>query len=132
MRPSAFGRIYGVSVMYNISVDILRQRVIVDFQGQIDVDLPTSNQELFSACLRAKGSGAHFDILSDFTKSSLMSQEGADDSAQTVKWCIDNGLRKGANVVGSTLMKLQINRVSGSDQIRNFATMAEAIAWLDE
>jgi hypothetical protein len=118
--------------MYSINVDVLKRRVIVDFEGKIDANLPTSNQELFAACLRAKGGGDHFDILSDFTKSDLMSQGGADDSAQTVKWCLENGLRKGANVVGSALMRLQINRVSASDQIQNFATMEEAMAWLEE
>ena len=117
--------------MFQIEIDQIRKRVIIDFVGTYDNDLTEFSQQMKMACMKARGGSGHFDMLSDFTQAPLMTQQTAHDSEAHVQWCKDHGLRKAANVVGSALSKLQLNRITADDKFRIFETRAEAEAWLD-
>lgn len=117
--------------MYQIDVDQTQKRVIIDFVGTYDDDLTAFGQAMKMACMKARGGSGHFDMLSDFSQAHIMSQQTAQDSEAHVQWCKDNGLRKGANVVGGAVSKMQLNRITADDKFRMFATRAEAEAWLD-
>jgi hypothetical protein len=117
--------------MYKIDVDVAKHRVLIEFSGTYDDDLAEFGRQMVAACIRAKGIGRHFDMLSDFSQAPIMTQQTAGDSQEHVKWCIDNGLRKGANVVGGALSRMQLNRITADEKFQMFETRAQAEAWLD-
>jgi hypothetical protein len=109
-----------------------KRRVDVTFVGR-HTDIPDDwDQQMAEACLQAKGAAGHFDLLTDFSQSSIMPQEVAVNSERTAKWLIENGMRKGASVVDGALQKMQVNRVTANSQFQAFEHREEAETWLDK
>ena len=77
--------------MFQIDIDHIRKRVIIDFVGTYDSDLTAFSQQMKMACMKARGGSGHFDMLSDFTQAPLMTQQTAQDSEAHVQWCKDHG-----------------------------------------
>lgn len=118
--------------MYKITADSANHRVEVVFDGSyLDLDQPQLSRDLRAGVLEAKGRGAHFDMLCDFTRVAVMPQDRTPGARAEIEWCVANGLRKSANVVSSALAKMQLQRLSADDRFQNFATRAEALAWLE-
>jgi hypothetical protein len=119
--------------MYEIKVDERAHRVDIVFGGVMnDKGLEGFDEALTTSVLRARGTGSWFDILTDFSSSTLMPQEIAKDSARRAAWCVAQGLRKSAHISAGMLMKLQLDRVVDNNaKIQTFLTREEALAWLD-
>jgi hypothetical protein len=119
--------------MYEITVDERAHRVDIVFGGAMtDHGLEGFDHALKTAALRAKGIGSWFDMLNDFSPSTLMPQDIAKDGAERTAWCVAHGLRKAGNVASGMLMKLQLDRVAATDRVQTFLTREEALAWLAE
>ena len=119
--------------MYSIFVNERASRVDIFFVGMTEPEeFITFDQNLRAAAIKARGAGAYFDLIVDFSEAALMSQEMAVDTQGTIAWCIANGLRKSANLTTSALMKMQVQRVSSNDRFRTFGSRADAEAWLAE
>jgi hypothetical protein len=119
--------------MYEVKVDEQAHLVEIIFGGAMtDQGLDGFDHALRSGALRAKGGGSYFDMLNDFSPSTLMPHEIAADGAARTAWCVAHGLRKAANIASGMLMKLQLDQVSGSGKVRTFLTREEALAWLAE
>lgn len=118
--------------MYRIEVDEAAHRVIIEFSGgYADDEFDAFDAELHRAVARAKGSSACFDMIVDWARSEIMPQETSKDSERRVAWCLANGLRRSANITGSALMKMQLQRVAPDPRFRSFAARSEGLAWLD-
>ncbi|HJQ17947.1 MAG TPA: hypothetical protein VJ859_13225 [Allosphingosinicella sp.] len=119
--------------MYVIKIDPWRHRVEFAFSGVYsEVELNRFDRAMMAAALKAKGEADHFDIVADFSESSVMPQKHAGDSERRARWCKAKGLRRSANITPSALMRLQIERVTKDPDMRCFATRAEALSWLDQ
>ena len=119
--------------MYEIAVDEEAHRVDIRFVGMsTPEEFIAFDRHLRAAAIQAKSAGAHFDLIVDFSKATLMTQEIAVDSQGTIAWCVANGLRKSANLTTSALMKMQVQRVSSNDRFRMFGSRVDAEAWLAE
>lgn len=117
--------------MFEIRVDERAHRVDITFSGAMSGQgLEGFDHALKSAVLRARGAGSHFDMLNDFSPSTLMPQDVAQDGADRTAWCVAHGLRKSANIASGMLMKLQLDRVAGSDRVKTFLDRDDALAWL--
>jgi len=119
--------------MYRIAIDERRHRVEFTLSGVYsDDELNRFDRDMMTAARRARGSAGFFDIVADFTQSSVMPQKTAGDSERRAVWCREHGLRRSANITPSALMKMQIERVTRDPNMRCFATRAEALVWLDQ
>jgi hypothetical protein len=118
--------------MEKITANVARKRVEVEFEGNYSGDVAGFAEKLKTSARAAKAGGSHFDILSDFTQSHVLPQQMLGETADVLSWCTDNGLRKAANIVGSVLLKMQLERLAPADSFRSFISREEAEAWLDE
>jgi hypothetical protein len=117
--------------MYQIAVSRANQRVDLDFIGNYtDIDRAELARDLHTAVLQAKARGDHFDLLVDFTQVSVMPQDRTAAARDEIEWCVANGLRRSANVMSSTISKMQVERLSADERFQVFANRAGALAWL--
>lgn len=119
--------------MHHLVVDPHKRLVRFALIGFLD----EAASEAFDADLRAAvrdltASGPSFDILADLREHILMHQSEAGKSRERMKWLVDHGLRKSANIMTSALVKMQIERLASNPRFRYFATEEEALAWLAE
>lgn len=118
--------------MYSIVPNLAKHRVRVVFANDFEHEQDAFNAELKSAIDQVRADDGHFDLLSDFTDAPVMSQERAKQGEEMVAWCLANGLRRSANVMGTVLQRLQIKRVSANDEkFAYFETCSEAENWLE-
>lgn len=119
--------------MYEIRRDYKRRRIVVLLDGYEDHDRPQFQHDVKAAALSVKGGADHFDILADFSNSSVMPRAIADDSEDIAVWFLENGLRRSANVSQSITQRMQIRRVTEhNDLFAMFGSRAEAERWLDK
>lgn len=119
--------------MYRISVDTRLHRVVFSFSGAYsDDELDMFDRQMIASARKARGTAGFFDLMADFTESTVMPQKAASDSERRARWCREHGLRKSANVTTSALLKLQIERVTRDPNMRCFRTRIEALEWLRE
>jgi hypothetical protein len=118
--------------MEKITANVARNRVEVEFEEHYSGDVAGFSEKLKSCARAAKAGSGHFDILSDFTRSHVMPQQMLGETADVLSWCTDNGMRKAANIVGSMLLKMQLERLAPDESFRSFISREEAEAWLDE
>lgn len=117
--------------MYQIIADRANKRVEVNFIDSFsDIDQEKLSIDLRAAALKAKGAGDHFDMIVDFTSVSIMPQHVTMNARGEIEWCIANGLRRSANVLHSTIAKMQIQRLSADDRFQTFVSRSDALAWL--
>ncbi len=117
--------------MYKITADPASRRLDVDFVGSYtDIDQAAFAADLRAAVLKLRGGSGHFDLLCDFSQISVMPQDRTADAREQIEWCVANGLRRSANVVSSMISRMQLQRLSADDHFQNFASRAEALAWL--
>jgi hypothetical protein len=120
---------------YQLAADSNRHLVSI-LMYAYEVDTKKFFVELQQAVLRAKAGGQHFDVLVDFTEmkgiTPVMPRNIADESAQMNRWIESHGMRKSATVLTSALFKMQLQRVSVTEQYAYFDNRAAAEAWLSE
>jgi hypothetical protein len=118
--------------MEEIKVNSAKKRVEINFIGSYSGEMERFGDELKSSVRLAKAGGTNFDLLSDFTQSHVVPQQLLGGAAEFVGWCADNGLRKSAIIIGSMLLKLQMDRLTPDERFKTFVSREEAEAWLDE
>jgi hypothetical protein len=120
---------------YVMTVDRAKHRVEIEFHSY-GGDTDAFFADLKAAVVQAKGITTQFDIMTDFTKmqqiSPVMPRGVADTSTDLNKWVVENGLRKSASIMGSALLKLQLQRVAETDKLAIFDNHDDAEAWLSE
>lgn len=119
--------------MYHFSVDHGRHLLTCTVVGHVlTEEVAQFERELKMGAIEAKGASGHFDMLSKLDELAVMTQENAHHTEGWIAWLKAHGIRKSANVVGSTLLKLQISRISPDPRWGVFLTDADALAWLAE
>lgn len=117
--------------MFQVTVDATSHRIEVDFIGNYsDIDQSQFSRDLRAAVPKAKGAAHHFDLLVDFSRVPVMPQDRTSSAREEIEWCVANGLRRSANVMSSTIAKMQVERLAADDRFRTFTDRAAAIAWL--
>lgn len=117
--------------MYRITRDTALNRVIVTYDGTRDYPTEVFWEEFTEAVHFAKCAGEHFDVLIDHRSTAVMSRERTEQSEDMAPWCIANGLRKSANIVPSTIVRMQLQRLTARDpQFGFFETLEQAEEWL--
>lgn len=118
--------------MYNIEQFPSKRRIKIRFGMFEDHDSSSTLLGIQQAVMNVKGTGEHFDMLTDYTSSMVMPQNIADGSKELAEWLLANGLRRSANIVQSVTHRMQIARVTKRDpRFAFFGTREEAEAWLD-
>lgn len=119
--------------MYWITTDRTKHRVMVTFKGHLQEGQETFDTDLMGAALQVRAADGHFDMVSDFTDAPLLPQVQNEQAERMIAWCIDHGLRKSANVMGTALQRMQVKRLSSDDErFAFFETCEDAARWLDE
>ncbi|MEL7190253.1 MAG: hypothetical protein AAGK17_11925 [Pseudomonadota bacterium] len=119
--------------MYNVDANLGKKRVEVTSEGAHDHDMDEFVEKVKEAALHVLKQHDHFDILTDLSQAITLQQDRTQATTDLLEWCHKNGLRKSANVVGTLVQKMQINRISGqSEKVASFTSKAEAERWLDE
>jgi hypothetical protein len=119
--------------MFHFSVDRGKHLLTCTVVGHVlPEEVTRFDRELKAAALEARGASGHFDMLSRLDELAVMTRENAHHTEGWIDWLKANGIRKCANVVGSTLLKLQIARISPDPRWGLFANDADALAWLAE
>ncbi len=119
--------------MYTIQRDTSKSRLIVALNGTWDYDGSMFWEDFQEAAHYAKCARAHFDVLFDHTLKPILPQHRTEKGTIMAVWCLENGLRKSANIVPSTIMRMQLQRITDRNaQFDYFKTREEAEAWLDE
>lgn len=118
---------------YSISRDVTKGRVIVTFDGPRTYPIDKFWEAFTEAVQFAKCARPHFDVLLDHSRATIMPPERTQKSEEMAIWCVENGLRKSANIVPSAVLRMQLQRVTKNEEpFGFFETQAEAEAWLDE
>ena len=119
--------------MYKIEPNLAKHRIEVSSVGVHDHDMDEFVKQVKDAAMTVKSRAGHFDILTDLSDAITLQQDRTQATTDLLEWCYNNGLRKSANVVGTLVQKMQINRLSGqSDKVASFTSRADAERWLDE
>ncbi|MEO9461964.1 MAG: hypothetical protein ABJ242_04435 [Marinomonas sp.] len=120
------------SDMYSIKRDTSKNRVIILFDGARDYNVDVFFQEFMEAANFAKCARPHFDALVDHSRTNILPQERTKHSEAMALWCLENGLRRSANIVSSAVMRMQLKRVTDSNpHFAYFQSREDAEAWLD-
>jgi len=119
--------------MYTITTDLTRNRVTVDFTGTFEHSSEEFQRDYKEAVRQVQSADGRWDGLSDFRKTTILDPERFKRGESLGQWMEANGLRKSANVVGETLMSLQLKRMaSHGEKYRFFTSLEEAQRWLAE
>jgi hypothetical protein len=108
-----------------------KHRVEISFEGNFDHDPADFRAALIAAVGKVQAHDQSFDLICDFTHAHVMPQDHATTGQAAIAWCIENGLRKSANVTASVTQRMQLRRVSEGDlRFEQFADHGEAEEWL--
>lgn len=119
--------------MYTIKTDMNKNRVLMIADGEHNSDMEEFIENFKKAALKIREQSSHFDILTDLSHSMTLQQDRTQATMDLLAWCKENGLRRSANVVGSTIQKMQVRRLSSEvENIASFTTLEEAERWLSE
>lgn len=117
--------------MYEIRAELENQRVFFHLTGDTDHDSVQLHKDFQAAAAKVKARFGYFDALVDMAEVHVLADERADSGEALVKWCLANGMRRGAIAVGTAIQEIQLKRFSAlSDQYRYFQSVEEAKAWL--
>jgi len=118
--------------MWTIAENTRKNRVEIIFAGAYGRQHDAFDAQLMAAAKRLKASNGEFDCLVDMTQSHVAPQEVTERGAEAIKWCLANGLRKGAFVHSSITGRMQIRRLAqGHEKLNYFTSVEEAKDWLD-
>lgn len=118
--------------MYQIYTDKDIGRVEIRFDAVINRSLIGFDESLRLACLLTFRTAGYFDVLVDYTHSREMVGDVLQDARQRIEWCVNNGLRRSANITADPDLRRQIEDITAAfDHILVFSNRAEAVAWLD-
>ncbi len=120
--------------MYTVTPIPAKNRIDVVFSGDFGHDDAEFREELRAAVEKTRSGEGHFDMLVDFSQAPVMSPEMAKNGEEASAWCVQNGMRKSANLMSSqALLELQEKRVTARDEkFQYFETRADAESWLAE
>lgn len=117
--------------MFKVKALPEKHRVSVMFEGNFDHDPADFRAALIAAVGRVQAADKSFDLICDFTHANVMPPTHAATGQAAIAWCLENGLRKSANVTASATQRMQLRRVSaGDERFSQFADHAEAEEWL--
>lgn len=120
-----------MSGSYSISRDVMKSRVIITFDGPRNYPIDAFWDEFMESVQFAKCARPHFDVLLDHSRATLMPPERTPRSEEMAIWCIENGLRKSANIVPTEVLRMQLQRVTKHEEhFGFFETLEEAEEWL--
>jgi hypothetical protein len=117
--------------MHHITVVEGRRLVSFALSGFLDrTALESFELDLKRTVRELSAGGAHFDVLADLREMSVLAKTETDFSHRVMAWLGDNGLRKSASIVASTLIGLQTVRLADDERFRYFLSENDALAWL--
>ena len=119
--------------MYNVTIDVdpvkrLIRFAVTGYPAPNEVKLIQEKRRVKVRELRR--SGTYFLMLGDLRQAGILPQDDAASVSSEMQWLVENGLRKSANIVASTLQQMQVNRMAGSPIFRCFTDEQEALDWL--
>ncbi|QUH21485.1 hypothetical protein [Alkaliphilus sp. B6464] len=111
---------------YELKVDANRGIVYETFNGFLDIE---SMHKDYVSKVASLLKGKKWAKCSDLRNYKTTTLDGGDTH---LNWCLENGMKQGAIIVESSIIKMQMNRLSkGSNtQPTAFTTLEEADAWL--
>lgn len=119
--------------MYEVRADASRHCVILILKHDYNHDREAVHRDFAAAADRVRSEGGYFDVLVDLVDIHVIGQERVDSGEVLMRWCLANGMRRGAIAVGTMLQELQLKRVSErNDKFRYFRSLEEAERWLSE
>ncbi|QKG70750.1 hypothetical protein [Erythrobacter mangrovi] len=119
--------------MYEVRADVSRHCVILILKHDYNHDRDAVHQDFVAAAERVRSEDGHFDVLVDLVGIHVIAQERVDSGEVLMRWCVTNGMRRGAIAVGTMLQELQLKRLSErSEKFRYFRSVDEAERWLGE
>lgn len=115
-------------------VEISGDRIMTVVEGMWnDQQLAMAGETFRTAVQRFARAAKPFDILSDLSAFSVQQKQVAEGMGALIDYANAHGLRRSANVVSSALLRLQMQRLFGTNpRFRVFDDRALAVAWLDE
>lgn len=123
----------GAGLMYTITRDTSKSRVIIAHDGPRDYPIEIFWQEFKEAVHFAKCARPFFDVLVDHSRTTILPQDRTKNGEAMAIWCLENGLRKSANVAPSAIMRMQLQRITDRNpQFAYFETRKGGERWLDE
>jgi len=109
-----------------------QSRFILTFSQSYDHDPDAAHRELHEAARLAKSNTPYFDMIVDMKNFSVAPKDRANSGGEMMAWCEANGLRYGAYITESAVLRMQLKRLSKrSERVRYFANRAQAEAWLN-
>ena len=119
--------------MYQVTVDQEKRLIRMTVDGFTNPDQAAAfDAQLRTAVQKLKASGPSFDILADLRHGMILPQARSELIRNEMLWMAQQGLRKAAHIMASTLYKLQLKRVAPDNRFNYFTTEKEALDWLNE
>ena len=117
--------------MYRITVDRLKRLVRFESIGYPEPgEVSRFDEDIRARVRELRASGPHFCLLADIRNIAVIGQNDTALVSEQMQWLVDNGLRKSATLVASTLQQMQVNRMAANPVFRCFTSEQEALDWL--
>lgn len=117
--------------MYLIETDLDTGCVTLSFDGIMTQDPEQFFQEFTQAAITVRRAQRNWKLLVDFSRTPVMEQFRAQNTAKIFDWCQSQGMDKAAIVFTMITQRMQMQRVTGkSDKIDYFESTAAAKKWL--
>lgn len=118
--------------MYKVGIDRTNRRIQLTIAGfpeedesnRIDADMRAAARELLKT-------GTSFDVIADLREARVLNSDSASELSKTMKWHLDNGLRRSANITPSALLRMQVGRMAADSRFACFDNEEDAIRWLE-
>ncbi len=117
--------------MHQMKVDQQSRLIHFKVTGFSDAE----QSKTFDAALRAsvrelRKTGPSFDVLADLRDGTILPQALTEIIGEQMLWVAEQGLRKSANILSSSLYALQLKRISPKQNFMYFTDEKEARDWL--
>ncbi len=119
--------------MFQFESDGANARFVMILSGDYSHDGEAAHRGLHKAAAEAMTDTDWFDMIVDMTDIWTAPTDRVNSGASMIQWCVANGLRRGAFVTKSAILRLQLKRISrNSERLAYFETRDEAERWLDK
>jgi len=119
--------------MYRVTADPEKRLIRFDISGYSDA---AESERMYEAVKEAVGklnmAGSGFNVLADLREAHVIPSENMERTTRFTQWLLNNGLRKSANVTTSTLIKMQLTRMTRDPRFGFFTSEEEALEWLEK
>jgi hypothetical protein len=117
--------------VFELSSDYEKRVIFIKLAGFWN----TEEMQRFEDAMRVEmrkfsSSNLQFDVLANLVDFGPQSKEVSEAHRLLMEYGKENGLRKSANIVSSTLAKMQFTRLAANETFQFFAAETAARAWL--